>query len=102
MLEPDASDLPDRYARDVDGLPLAGNHGLRGRELGVDRVEALADERHPRRELEPLVAEYVAGDGQRDQHQRYQRDELAGVLADREAHGPGPVCAELRFGSLFL
>ena len=53
----DRGDLADLDARDVDRLALARRDGLRGRHLGVDLEEVLADDRHPGRQREPLLAE---------------------------------------------
>ena len=42
VLELDAADVADAHAGDAHGLALAGDHGLRGRELGLQLVAASA------------------------------------------------------------
>jgi len=78
---PPAADLAHLHARDVDRLALARYHRLGGRELGLHDCRRGLDEG----EAQPLVAEDVAGHGDR-QHQQHERD-----VQDRGArpHRPG-------------
>ena len=95
-LEVDRADLPDLDTRDVDRLALSGRHRCSGRELGLDRVVALAE---PERRL---VLEDVDGDGDRRDDEREDRDEVLPVDADGALHEPGPVFTRLRSGFGFL
>src|SRR5205814_2207258 len=73
---------------------LAGGDRLRGRELAVERVEVLAEDRHPAGEVEPLVGEDDCAHPDADHEQHDDRDEVLDVLADRGSHGLPPLPAE--------
>ena len=90
VLERDLADLADRHAGDVDRLALAGDDGLRRRELGVDLVEVGADARHPLRQVEPLVRGDVDRHAHGDHEQQEDRQEVAQVDLDRDASRTHP------------
>ena len=107
VLELDVRDLADLDARDVHGLALARRDRLRGRHVGLEDEEVLADERDPRGQREPLLAEDEHRDRARDHDQAEDRHEVDPVLADRGPHGvpsPGPPApaGPLTFGILLL
>ena len=79
VLELDAADVADAHAGDADGLALAGDDGLRGRELGLELERLGLDER----EAQPLLVEDVDRDARRDHDQPDDRGEVAEVLLDR-------------------
>ena len=86
---PDAtrSRLERRYWWLADPLwSLPGNDRLRGLELGLELERPLLDERDP----EPLVLDDHVGGGEPDDEQQRDRDEVAEMLADRDAHPPSP------------
>ena len=107
-------DLADRHARDVDRLALAGGNRLGGAELALQLEEVGAQQGYPARKVEALVSQDVAGDREREQRQRDDRDEVAHVLLDRVPHGfppaprriwsPAPAfeAGPLRSGFVFL
>jgi hypothetical protein len=92
-LHGDSADLSDLYAGDRHGLTLARGDRRGIRELGVDRVVALA-ERERR-----LVGQDVVADHDREREDRQQRDDVATVPSDRAPHGVPPVLAEFRLGA---
>src|SRR5690606_34956345 len=70
---------------DVDRLPLAGEDALDRLDLGAELELVLADDRHPRRRVEPLVGEDVAADRDAEHDQPQQREARLGVAAERLA-----------------
>ena len=83
VLELDLADVADPHAGDADGLALAGDHGLRGLELGVEHERLVLDDR----EAHPLLAEDVDRHAGGDDDQAEDGQEVLEVLADRELHG---------------
>ena len=79
VLEVDAADVADAHAGDAHGLALAGDDGLRGRELRLQLVGLRLDER----EAHALVVEDVGRDAGGDQDQPDDGREVAEVLLDR-------------------
>ena len=91
VLQLDARDLAHLDAGDVHRLALARRDRLRRGELGLDRDDVLAQERHAGRQREPLVGEDHQRHDQRDDQQDDDRHGVTEVLADREAHQRIPV-----------
>jgi hypothetical protein len=87
VLQLDLGDLADRHSGDVDGLALARRDGLRGRHLGLDDEEVLADDREPPGQRQALVGQDHGRHGERDHEQHDHGDEVAQVLANRGPHG---------------
>ena len=86
VLELDVLDVADLDAGDAQRLALAGDDGLGGLELGLELEGTLLEDRDP----QPLVLDdHVRGRDPDEQEQR-DRDEVAEVLADRDAHPPPP------------
>ena len=75
-------DFADLRARDRHRLALAGGDRLSRLEFGLEREVAVAEHRHPARELEVLVREDVAADDRRDHDHRDDRDERRAVALD--------------------
>jgi hypothetical protein len=102
VLELHLADLADLDARDVHRLPLPRDDRLPGGQLGLDLIEVGADHGDPRRQVETLVREDVAGDPERPHEKEQQRHEDAHLLPDLPPHGPAPIGAALRSGGVCL
>src|SRR4029079_10915156 len=87
VLETDVLDVTDLDAGDPQRLTLPGHDRLRGLELRLELERPLLDERDP----EPLALDDHVCRGEPDDEQERDRDEVAEVLADRDAHPPSPV-----------
>ncbi len=87
VVDLDVGDVADAHTRDPHGLPLAGGHGLRGLELGLELEGRLLDHGDP----QPLVLDDHPGGDQPDHDQADHGQDVARVLADCALHPPPPV-----------
>ena len=91
-----------------DGLALARRDRLRGRQLGLDDEEVLADERHPGGQRAGAGCRGCRRRPRREiSDQADDRDEVEPVLADRGRHGvaftrPAPAPRPVDVGQLAL
>ena len=85
----DGADVADPHAGHAHGLALARDHGLGGRELGVQ-----PQRRGLPREAHALLVEQVQRHAGGDDDQAEDGEDLLRVLADR-GHRPAPVCAAI-------
>ena len=83
VLEPDAADLADLDTGHAHGLPAAGLHRLRVRELDLDPLRRVIHEREP----EALLGEDHHGGGHADHQHAEDRQEVEQMGADRALHG---------------
>jgi hypothetical protein len=79
----DFTDLADLHAGHAHRLALPRGHGLRGRELRLQRDRLFLDDR----EAQPLVGDDVRANAQPDRHEGDQQQEAREAAADRVPHG---------------
>ena len=113
VLELGGSDLADVYPRDDRGLALPRGYRLGRFELGIDRIELLAESRDPARQGGLLVRQDDQQRHDRQQDHQRDRDEVLGVVLYRPGElvhgvyttglaGPGPAAGPLRLGTSWV
>ena len=89
VLELHAGDLADLDPGDVDRLALAGRDGLRGGEVGLELEAVGPDQRHPARQVRPLVDQDHRDREEAGQDQADDGQDVAEVCSQRSSHGYG-------------